>query len=453
MLLRPFSLCPVLPTAVLLVILFSGNARAITVAAAPNPARTDQAVTASITASFIGTVLCPLEVNFGDTGVWGTAGTCGGGTCNLSASHLYTAAGTYTISVRSQSCLPAPTGPDPATTVVTVVPVQALSVAVTPASFTVPASSAAVQNILYSLTATVDANLQSPSGSFLAGSAVLGTVNTPLIAIVRGGTGTIVETLNIPVAVLQKAIALRTTRISYVRNFTDGAVTTIAQTDIQIAPEAGAEFGITRIRLSFDNGRPEITVKRGKPPRLQAEIAYTGSGLLQGSWEVDGRVLGVVSEHLSFGGSVLLESPGTTPLPAFEPGSHRVRFVVVGQAARNVVPPEALYYVVDEAGGIGTIEPALLLPEDRAVLEYAPTIFRWEDKGRSALYLIEVFGETDGSRVFSAQVRTPEYALSRFILEKLFVSGGRYVWKVTGLDSTGNITGESQLRGFSFKGE
>lgn len=445
----------VLFASLLLVLLSVGSARAITVTASPNPAKTDQTVTVSITATFIGTVSCPIEANFGDSGLWGTVGTCGGGTCNYTVNHAYLTAGTFTISARSQGCLPGPTAPDPATTVITVNPTQTLSATVMPSSFTVSRDTAGIQNITYALNATVDVNLQSASGTFLAGGAVLGTAPVPLTAVVRGGRGTISETVTIPAAVIQKALALQATKISYVRTFTDGAVLSGAASittaaEIIISTAAGADFGIKRLRLYFDNGRPEITVNKGRPPKIHAELSFAGSGLLQGFWEVDGRMLAPVNEHLSYGGSVVLDSPAVSPLPTFDPGGHRVRFVVTDPPL-NTSPPEAIYYVADDGAESRNTGIKPIWPGDNAVLEYVPTAFRWIDAGRSAVYLLEVFEEGDKRRVFSAQVKAPEYRLPEFVLKQLFVPGGRYLWKVTGSDHSGNSTGESPLRSFSFE--
>jgi hypothetical protein len=318
---------------------------------------------------------------------------------------------------------------------------------VTPSSPRVPRDTASVQNIFYTLAAAVDANLQSASGVFLANGSVLGTSPVPLTAVVRGGHGAVSEALTIPVAVLKKALGLRTTSLSYVRTFTDGIVSVTARTDMTITTEAGSDFNVKRLRLYFDNGRSETTVKKGLPPAVHADLSFLGSGLLQGVWEVDGRSLAVVSEHLSYGGSLVLDSP---PLPAFDPGAHRVRFVITSPPP-IMNPPEALYYVADGAAESGKIFITPAWPEENAVLEYAPLTFRWVDKNRSARYRLEVFDAADKRLVFSAEVKAPEYTLPQVILKQLFVPGGRYSWNVTGSDNAGNGTGESPQRAFSFK--
>lgn len=438
------------PAALVLVILSAGRVHAITITASPNPATTGQAVAVNITAFFVGTVMCPLEVNFGDSALWSPAGTCGGGTCNLSVNHVYSTPGTFTLSARSQSCFPGPSAPDPATAVITVSAAQSLSASAAPSSFRIPRDAAAAQSVLYTLHAAVDATLHSPSGAFLAGGTVIGAVNVPLTAVTAGGRGAASETVTIPAAVINRALALRTTRISYVRTFTDGAASATATTEAVVSSAAGADFSIKRIRLSFDNNRSEITVKKGRSPQVHAELSYYGSGLLRGFWEVDGRMLGVVSEHLAFGGAVVLSPPAASPLPAFDTGSHRVRLVITAPPL-DMNPPEALYYVADDAAENGKLLIVPVSPDDGAVLEYASMDFRWTDAGRSTGYVLEVFNAGNSRPVLSAHVRTPHYALPRILLSDLFVPGGRYTWKVTGWDRTGNSTGASRERGFSFK--
>ena len=46
-------------------------------------------------------------------------------------------------------------------------------------------------------------------------------------------------------------------------------------------------FSLTDVVLAFDIDRPVLSVQRGElPPKLKAEIRYTGTGRLKGRWEV-----------------------------------------------------------------------------------------------------------------------------------------------------------------------
>src|SRR5574337_40620 len=111
---------------------------------------------------------------------------------------------------------------------------------------------------------------------------------------------------------------------------------------------ASAGFTVTRVRLYFENKRPEITVKRNEPsPPAYAEVEFTGSGLLEGFWEADGRLLSNVSQHVLSGKNAVFETPDTPGLPTFDPGTHRVRFVITRPG--GVKSFEALY--CEKAGG------------------------------------------------------------------------------------------------------
>ena len=102
---------------------------------------------------------------------------------------------------------------------------------------------------------------------------------------------------------------------------------------------------ITRVELYFENHRAEITTERNFP-RLKAYalVRSTGSGLLQGYWKVDNQILSQVSQQVTAGQTVILETPEVPPLPTFNPGTHQVRFEITSPST-TIPLPRALYFV------------------------------------------------------------------------------------------------------------
>jgi hypothetical protein len=114
--------------------------------------------------------------------------------------------------------------------------------------------------------------------------------------------------------------------------------------------EAQTAFALTRIELVFHNGRGDITVPLRYPDlRAYATLRFTGSGVLQATWRVDGRILATVVEPTLFGETLMFASPRApaSALPTFEPGLHRVTLdVSVPRPAFRL--PEITYFVTAE---------------------------------------------------------------------------------------------------------
>lgn len=76
----------------------------------------------------------------------------------------------------------------------------------------------------------------------------------------------------------------------YVRRFasTTGGVDEFVAVTIRLAGNGAATpFSLTNIKLAFAVNKPVLFLKAGeKVPKIQAEITYTGSGRLQGRWEI-----------------------------------------------------------------------------------------------------------------------------------------------------------------------
>ena len=102
-----------------------------------------------------------------------------------------------------------------------------------------------------------------------------------------------------------------------------------AGTGAQAASGPSDQFVLTQVELLFQNGRPDITVPKSFPGlRVYARATFQGSGLFDALWVVDGRIIGVVTESVMFGETLLFATPRQPPVPTYEPGIHRVTLQV-----------------------------------------------------------------------------------------------------------------------------
>lgn len=218
-----------------------------------------------------------------------------------------------------------------------------------------------------------------------------------------------------------------------------------------VTSEAGTEFRITRLQLYFENKRAEITIKKNQPSlKAYADIRFTGSGLFQGFWEVDGRILKTVNRHIiTSDRSITVETPDSPPLPTFQAGTHRVRFVIT-DPLQDIPFPEAIYFVTAEK--FMEIFPVnLIYPNNKSKVGYSPPTFRWERKDRPITYIIEFFEKDEEKPVFSAYTKKAEYRLPLTVLKGIFAPEKNYLWRVKGFDTGNNKAGESPVYRFTFE--
>ncbi len=325
-----------------------------------------------------------------------------------------------------------------------------------------PASLPAVQGI--SSTATVvyrvsdvahdNCAYRSGRGQFLVSGAVIEenplALTVPIPPGVTSGSAT--EALRISAGVVEKALRQRSRSIQYVRVFDpvtcdDLPVTT--RITISITGEAAAEFSINRVELYFENRRPEITIERNMQKlKAFADIRFSGSGLLEGYWEVDGRLISREFRHLTYGRSVTLQTPDIPGLPTFDEGSHIVRFVIT-KPATEIATPFIVYFVTPKESKVQQIPLLLLGPLDGATA-HPGAKFSWEKPGGATLFLISFYEQTDGIPVFSAFTREPFYTLPVPVVGPV-LPPGRYFWKVTGFNDENSQISESAARPFILK--
>jgi hypothetical protein len=325
-----------------------------------------------------------------------------------------------------------------------------------PSVISIPRGLQTARPIGYNVTGVIDCTqANSTGGVFVSGPNVLGSVNTFVSIPLSGGAGITTETVVIPIRVMKAAESLRVNSFQFRRTFSYTCLvpppppeTGIVQ--IALTGEASAEFEITRLQLYFENRRAEITVKRNQPAlKAFVDIRYVGSGLLQGFWEVDGRILQNVSRHLVYGRSVTIESPEIPSLPPITAGTHVVRFVITSPAP--AIPlPEAIYFVTAEEFR-EKLAIRLTHPENRSEVNYSPLTFQWEGRGREVTYLLEFLEEGGEKPIFSAYSKRLDYSLPAPVLNSLFSRGKTYLWRVKAFDAENNNTGESPLFRFTFK--
>jgi hypothetical protein len=336
----------------------------------------------------------PSGLNLSTTGsISGTPATAGNYSFTVRATDscaagAQTVQGTYSIQIQS--------------------PFVSLSVNPVPSSFIVPRGQSSSKNIYYQFTGTssLNATLNSSGGNFIVGSDTIDANPIPVTVTVQNGSGRISEVINIPVRVLERAIQRGSNRFNYVRTFIGANISLTATVNFTITTEAGAEFDIKRIELYFENRRAETTVERNYPHlKAFADIRFVGSGLLQGYWEVDGRVLSYINQPLTYGASVTLQTPEIPSLPTFDTGSHIVRFIITNPIT-DIPLPSMLYFVTAEEFKGKPIEITLLSPKNDYILDYSPVKFEWEKFNKTALFLIQFFDNTNSKPVFSAYTRS-----------------------------------------------
>lgn len=207
---------------------------------------------------------------------------------------------------------------------------------------------------------------------------------------------------------------------------------------------------VKRVELYFENNRPEITVA-GDAQKLKAyaKITFQYAGLLEGYWEVDGRILSRVSEHLSTGNTVILETPDIPGLPTFDAGTHVVKFVITSSLARVFPLPSLLYFVSVKKQATAPLPIKLSGPDDRASLAYVAPVFNWERFTAKTTYIIEFYKDRKAAPIFSACTMDTSYVVPQAVFWNLFPPDGQYYWRVKGSDD--RTQGESPFREFGFK--
>jgi hypothetical protein len=321
---------------------------------------------------------------------------------------------------------------------------------VTPSSASLVRGQASTATFLYQLSrASAFGTTTSTNGTFLLpDGTIIGTNPFSLIINQTAGSGTAAETVVMAPAMIEQVVKSGNTSFIYRRTFTNGDTTSVR---VYITTDAAATFGIKRVELYFDNRRAEITVPKHFPHlTASADIRYTGSGILDGYWEVDGRLIARVNQLLLFGSSVTLRTPELPAMPTFDPGSHIVRFVVTTPVSSLPVPA-LVYFVTSEEFRPIPVTVGLISPKESASLSRTAAQFAWNSSNDATLFLIQYFENTSEKPLFSAYTRDPSYLLPELASKNIFTPGTTYYWKVTGYNDRDNVVVESGVWNFTIK--
>ncbi|MFQ5559884.1 MAG: S8 family serine peptidase [Nitrospinota bacterium] len=411
----------------------------------PNPASVGQEVTIT------GSKPCETVIlSFGDGGFKAVIGA------GFTETHTYSSAGTYTLEFSTMAnCFGTPTPESVSLTVQgTALPTSPSAVALqaNPSSVAIVNREQSIRRVSYLFTASSQANIPliSSSGSFKTQGTTLETVSQTISGVLQNGRGKISETVTVHPRVIQRALKLGVSSFTFQRTFSAGENTVSSSVVFRITTGGGTDFQVHRMELYMENGRSAITVNRNRQGlQAWAKIKHAGSGLLQGYWEVDGKVFRYVTLHVVFGKEVIIKSPKAPSLPTLDPGLHRVRLVLTSPQV-NVSFPVVLYYVTirEEEKKLSI---ALISPDDTMELEEPIGRFIWTKADPASLYHIQFMESEQETPIFSAYVKNQKYTLPQPVLSRLFKPGHTYRWKVTGYNNRQVKIAESRFFLFTFK--
>ena len=228
------------------------------------------------------------------------------------------------------------------------------------------------------------------------------------------------------------------------RAYSSGCTPGILQGDPATRTITVIDLKIQRLDLYFSNRLPKMTVKQyQRDLKAFVDIRYTGAGLLQGQWEIDGRLFTKVNKQLYQGvQKITLQTPLAPPLPTYAVGTHRVSFVIT-RPGLQIEFPQAIYFVEAESGP-ATLTIQLLEPFDNQTAVCGPLTLRWKTAGKAYVYLVEFIAADGKEPVFSAYAKESSYTLREELCRSLLSSGRAYRWRVKGISQEGQIIGESE---------
>jgi len=325
-----------------------------------------------------------------------------------------------------------------------------VSIRTVPSKYGVSRQGRVSKNITYVYEGTaVHDTLRSTRGEFRIAGSMAGYINRGLTLNVVNGKARAIETVAVPLSVIRKAEQMRVNKITYSRSFKSQSIVGKATSTLTLN-SSGGNFKITKMRLYFDNNRPRKVIARSsKDTRASVQINYSGTGLLKGYWEVDGRILQRVQKHVRFGKSLILETPSVPPLPTYAEGTHRLRFIITSPDLPIKFP--TAYYDVMEQEKSARTAIVLLSPADKLHIQLTGATFSWQESKGVENYLISFFDQASHEKkpVFTVYTKELEYQFPARVAEKSFHTGTNYTWFILGLDKDGKIISESRKMQFS----
>jgi hypothetical protein len=227
------------------------------------------------------------------------------------------------------------------------------------------------------------------------------------------------------------------------RGYSSGCASGVLQGDPVTRTITVIDLEIQRLDLYLPNRLPKMSVKQyQRDLKAFVEIRYAGAGLLQGQWEIDGRLFAKVNKQLYRGRQkVTLQTPLAPTLPTHAVGTHRVRFVVT-RPALGIESPLAVYFVEADSGPFN-LAIQLTGPPDNQTTACAPITLRWHAAGKAYVYLVEMIAAEDKDPTLSAYAKETSYTLREDLCRSMLSAGRSYRWRVKGLSQEGQIIGQS----------
>ncbi len=357
------------------------------------------------------------------------------------------------------------------------------SITVTPASANTPLGGSVSVAITWNVTTNSGLFVSSPNGTFVTSSGVvLGTFSnslyksaTPLPGF--GITVPITEVVLIPADVIYRAYKLGFANFLYSRDFTDSAGAPATQSvTMNIVSSAAAGFSLTGMSLAFDNGAVVRLLGEKEKLYAQAQINFSGNGLLQGVWEVADpastagepiyRPLLSVRQYLVGSDTQTLRSPD---LPTDMSGLYLVRLRVTDPVPGFDQPVLRYFVSSGKPGEVLPVMPIDLITPPHQTLLAPDTLFAWEAIHGARAYQVELYARrqtsadklpslgddastapprlpdappVSGMLVAGTQTQTVLSAAARSHLQP----GQAYLWRVLAIGGDGSIVGVSPVR-------
>lgn len=329
-----------------------------------------------------------------------------------------------------------------------------------------------------------------------ANGAVLTTLGNPLNSVGPGPTFVFNESFTISGAQVQTWLDQGLRRLVISRTFDDfssGASGTenvlLILRENNLSANRSNPTGdllIKGLRLQYAGGTNLAVVERGEELKTLLSVYYSGTGFLEGRWQVADpgsssgnpvfRTLALVRKQLSSTQRTDIPSP---PLPTERAGKYLVRFCVSNRdliedpaTASGQCPIENLIvdaaYQVDGEPAVATQAIRGLTPNQQAVT--ATTEFGWGALPAAKIYQLQIFtlatqAENRTASDGDAEVVEPTFvtgmvlpsntlktALSELVRSKL-KPGHRYLWRITAHDNAGQLLGTSDEATFTYQGE
>jgi hypothetical protein len=214
-------------------------------------------------------------------------------------------------------------------------------------------------------------------------------------------------------------------------------------TIIQTLPNS--PITVEDIQLYFDNNQSLKTIDNGEKISAFARINYTGTGHIQGHWEVDGNIFSQISLHVSQGQTAKISLPGQPPLPTYKQGQHEVKLIINNPVV--TIQPKIIYTVKKDK----KININLVSPIDKNEIRNNSINFSWNTNSPADHYQITINDTTTGKEAFSAVTSTRFYHLQNTTLESFLNKKNKYSWKITALNKKNRILNKSNIYNFYFK--